>query len=206
VARRAGADEPLPLVIVVPPGREVIRQGEPYADAWVVRTGALLMEVVDRDGHALALDVLGPGDLVGGPPDAIADASARALLTSRLLAANADALRTGLERRARRVTGLASSLAWDRLAVRVAGRLDDLARRFGRPVPRGRQVALPLTQEHLAALTGSTRESVNRALSDLAEAGRLERRAGRYVVGSEAIGPGGSYPSDWRSAREQELQ
>jgi CRP-like cAMP-binding protein len=161
VARRAGGDEPLPLVIVVPPGREVIRQGEPYADAWVVRTGALLMEVVDRDGHALALDVLGPGDLVGGPPDAIADASVRALLTSH---------------------------------------------RFGRPVPRGRQVALPLTQEHLAALTGSTRESVNRALSYLAKAGRLERRAGRYVIGSDAIGPGGSYPSDWRSAREQELQ
>ena len=193
-------------MVVVQPGREVIRQGEPYPDAWVVRTGALLMEVVDREGHALALDVLGAGDLVGGPPDAIADASVRALVTSRLLAASADAVRTGLERRARRVTGLASSLAWDRLAVRVAGRLDDLAHRFGRPVPRGRQVALPLTQEHLAALTGSTRESVNRALSDLAEAGRVERRAGRYVVGTATIGPGGSYPSDWRSASEHELQ
>ena len=206
MARGASADEPLPLVIVVQPGREVIRQGEPYPDAWVVRTGALLMEVVDRDGHALALDVLGPGDLVGGPPDAIAEASARALVTSRLLAADAEALRSGLEHRARRVTGLASSLAWARLAIRVAHRLDDLARRFGRPVPRGRQVALPLTQEHLAALTGSTRESVNRALSDLTEAGRLERRGGRYVVGFGAFGPGGAYPSDWRSAREHELQ
>jgi len=204
VARRA--DEPLPLVIAVQPGREVIRQGEPYPDAWVVRTGALLMEVVDHEGHALALDVLGPGDLVGGPPDAIADASVRALVTSGLLQASGSALRTGLDRRAHRVTGLASSLAWDRLAVRVADRLDDLAARFGRPAPRGRQVALPLTQEHLAALTGSTRESVNRALADLAAAGRLERRAGRYVVRSGLTGLVSAYPSDWRRAREHELQ
>jgi CRP-like cAMP-binding protein len=118
VARRA--DEPLPLVIAVPPGREVIRQGEPYPGAWVVRTGALVMEVVDHDGHTLALDVLGPGDLVGGPPDVTADASVRALVTSGLFGASASALRAGLDRRARRVTGLASSLAWDRLATRLA--------------------------------------------------------------------------------------
>jgi CRP-like cAMP-binding protein len=204
VARRA--DEPLPLVIAVQPGREVIRQGEAYPGAWVVRTGALVMEVVDHDGHTLALDVLGPGDLVGGPPDVIADASVRALVTSGLLGASGSALRAGLERRARRVTGLASSLAWDRLAARLAARLDDLAARFGRPVPRGRQVALPLTQEHLAALTGSTRESVNRALSYLVDTGRLERRAGRYVVRSGAFGLAAVYPSDWRRARVHELQ
>jgi CRP-like cAMP-binding protein len=194
-------------VIAVQQGRELIRQGDPYPDAWVVRAGALLMTVVDRDGHALALDVLGPGDLVGGPPDAIADASVRVLVTSRLVVASPSALRTGLERRARRVTALASSLAWDRLATRVAGRLDDLAGRFGRRMARGREVTLPLTQEHLAALTGSTRESVNRALADLVEAGLLERRAGRYLVRSDAaIGLAAGHPSDWRSAREQELQ
>ena len=59
--------DPLPLMFDVHPGREVIHQGESYPDAWVVRTGALLMEVVDLEGHRLALDLLGPGDLVGGP-------------------------------------------------------------------------------------------------------------------------------------------
>ncbi len=61
------AEDPLPLMFDVHPEREVIAQGEPYPDAWVVRYGALLMEVVDPEGHRLALDVLGPGDLVGGP-------------------------------------------------------------------------------------------------------------------------------------------
>jgi CRP/FNR family transcriptional regulator, cyclic AMP receptor protein len=199
------ADDPLPLSIEVQPGREVIRQGEPYPDAWVVRAGALLMEVVDHDGHRLALDVLGPGDLIGGPPDVTADASVRALVTSGLFEAGAASIREGLSRRARRVTWLASSLAWDRLADRLLARLDDLAGRFGQPVPGGTRVALPLTQEHLAALTGATRESVNRALAEVAAAGRVERRAGRYVVRMTRSGEPG-YPSDCSIAREHELQ
>jgi CRP/FNR family transcriptional regulator len=182
------ADEPLPLVIDVQPGREVIRQGEPYPDAWLVRSGALSMELVDHDGHRLVLDLLGPGDLVGGPPGGTADASVRAMVPSGLVGARPIAIHEGLARRARRLTRLASSLAWDRLADRLVARLDDLAERFGQPVPGGTRVALPLTQEHLAALTGATRESVNRALAELVDAGRIERRTGRYVLRSGPVG------------------
>ena len=176
------AGEPLPLMFDVYPGREIIRQGEAYPDAWVVRRGALLMEMVDVDGHRLALDVLGAGDLVGGPTTWFADACVRALTTSGLFAAGPVALRDGLARRARRASWLACSLAWDRIADRLAARLDDLAARFGRAVPGGRRVELPLTQEHLAGLTGATRESVNRALAELTAAGRVERTRDGYVV------------------------
>jgi CRP-like cAMP-binding protein len=172
----------LPLMFDVYPGREVIHQGEPYPDAWTVRYGALLMEVVDTDGRWLALDLLGPGDLVGGPSTWTADASVRALVTSGLFAAGPIALRDGLARRARRAAWLACSVAWYRIADRVAIRLEDLAVRFGRPVPGGRCLELPITQEHLAGLTGATRESVNRALAELATTGRVERTRGRYVI------------------------
>jgi CRP-like cAMP-binding protein len=181
------ASDPLPLMFDVHPGREVIHQGEPYPDAWVVRSGALLMEVVDLEGHRLALDLLGPGDLVGGPTSWISDASVRALVTSGLFAAGPMALRDGLARRARRTAWLACSVAWDRIADRLATRLDDLAARFGRPVPGGRCVELPLTQDHLAGLTGAARESVNRALAELAATGRVVRRGGRYIVGPGAL-------------------
>jgi CRP/FNR family cyclic AMP-dependent transcriptional regulator len=187
------ADDPLPLMFDVHPGREVIFQGEPYPDAWVIRYGALLMEVVDADGHRLALDMLGPGDLVGGPPGWTADASVRAVVTSGLFAAGPTALRDGLARRARRASWLACSVAWDRIADRLGTRLDDLAVRFGRPVPGGRILELPLTQEHLAGLTGATRESVNRALAELAAAGRVQRSRGRYVV-RPAAAPDGAVP------------
>ena len=176
------AEDPLPLMFDVHPDREVISQGEPYPDAWMVRYGALLMELVDSEGHRLALDLLGPGDLVGGPVAWTADASVRALVTSGLFPAGPIALRDGLARRSRRASWLACSVAWDRIADRLAARLDDLADRFGRSVPGGRRLELPLTQEHLAGLTGATRESVNRALAELAAAGRVERSRGRYVI------------------------
>ncbi len=182
------ADDTLPLMFDVHPGREVVRQGEPYPDAWMVRSGALLMEVVDAEGHRLALDLLGPGDLVGGPSTWTADASVRALVTSGLFAAGPIALRDGLARRARRAAWLACSVAWDRIADRVAIRLEDLAARFGRPVPGGRCLELPITQEQLAGLTGATRESVNRALGELAAAGRVERTRGRYVIRPTMLG------------------
>jgi CRP-like cAMP-binding protein len=180
----------LPLMFDVRPGREVIHQGEPYPDAWVVRSGALLMEVVDAEGHGLALDLLGPGDLVGGPSTWTAEASVRALVNSGLFAAGPIALRDGMARRARRAAWLACSVAWDRIADRVAIRLEDLAVRFGRPVPGGRCLELPLTQEHLAGLTGATRESVNRALADLAATGRVERTRGQYFVRTSPIALG----------------
>ena len=180
------AGDPLPLLFDVHPGREIIRQGEPYPDAWVIRRGALLMETIDVEGHRLILDVLGPGDLVGGPTGWTADASIRALVTSGLFAAGPIALRDGLARRSRRASWLACSIAWDRIADRLLARLDDLAERFGRTVPGGRRLELPLTQEHFAGLTGATRESVNRALGELAARGRIERAWGRYVVRTEA--------------------
>jgi CRP/FNR family cyclic AMP-dependent transcriptional regulator len=181
-------NDPLPLMFDVLPGREVIYQGEPYPDAWVVRSGALLMEVVGLEGHRLALDLLGPGDLVGGPTSWMADASVRALVTSGLFGAGPIALRDGLARRARRAAWLACSVAWDRIADRLMTRLDDLGARFGRPVPGGWCFELPLTQEHLAGLTGATRESVNRALAELVAAGRVERSPGRYVVRPGVLG------------------
>ena len=159
------AGDPLPLLFDVHPGREIVRQGEPYPDAWVIRRGALLMETIDVEGHRLVLDVLGPGDLVGGPAGWTADASIRALVTSGLFAAGPVALRDGLARRASQ-----------------DARLDDLAERFGRAAPGGRRLELPLTQEHLAGLTGATRESVNRALGELAGRGCIERTRGCYVV------------------------
>ncbi len=200
----SAAGDPLPLLFDVHPGREIVRQGEPYSEAWVIRRGALLMETIDIEGHRLVRDVLGPGDLVGGPTGWTADASIRALVTSALFAAGPVALRDGLARRARRASWLACSIAWDRISDRLLARLDDLAERFGRTAPGGRRLELPLTQEHLAGLTGATRESVNRALGELAGRGRIERTRGGYVVRTGVERP--PYPSDCSIARVHESQ
>jgi CRP-like cAMP-binding protein len=198
------ADDPLPLLIEARPGREIVHQGEPCPDAWVVRSGALAMEAVDPEGRRLVLDVLGPGDLVGGVPGSTVEATVRAVVRSVLFPAGPNSIRNGLARRSRRAAWVACSLAWDRIAERLAARLADLAERFGRPVPGGMLFPLPLSQEDLAGLTGSTRETVNRALRELYASGRVVREDFGYVVRrplSLATTPttAASRPSTWRS-------
>ncbi|MGH7539656.1 MAG: Crp/Fnr family transcriptional regulator [Gemmatimonadota bacterium] len=171
------------------PGREIVRQGDPCQDAWVVRSGALVMEAVDPDGRRLVLDLLGPGDLVGGVAGSTVQATVRAVLASVLMPAGPMSVRNGMERRARRAAWVACSLAWEPVAERVASRLSELAERFGRRVSGGVLVQLPLTQEDLAGLTGATRESVNRALADLAACGRITRTDEGYVVRGRLIPP-----------------
>jgi CRP-like cAMP-binding protein len=169
----------------------IVRQGEPYPGAWIVRSGRLLMETVDAEGRRLGLDLLGRGDLVGGPPRWTADPTVTAAIETWLAPAGPAAIRDGLTRRAHRVTALACALAWDPVPDRVAARFDDLAERFGRPVRDAVGVRIPLTQEEIASLAGSTRESVNRALATLRRRGRLLRVDDVFLVrrgGSAAVG------------------
>lgn len=181
-ARLPRPDRPLPLV-AVRTGQEVVRQGEACPHASVIEAGALLATAVSSDGQVLALDVLGPGDLVGEPDRVPSLVTVRALRPCRLrplTGANAETL---MAERARRAAALALDLAWSDVADRVDRRLTDLAGRFGRPVPGGILLALPLTQEDLAALAGTSRESVNRALRRLERAGRVAVLArSRYLV------------------------
>jgi CRP/FNR family cyclic AMP-dependent transcriptional regulator len=174
--------QPLPLVSVRG-GHQVVRQGEPCPGPWVVESGALLASAVSPDGRVLALDVLGPGDLVGEADGAPAEAGVRALRLSRLRAVSGTPVTALAALKARRAGALARDLAWLDVSGRIERRLSDLADRFGRPVPGGVLVALPLTQEDLAALAGTSRESANRALHALQRKGRVTVVArGRYLV------------------------
>lgn len=65
--------------------------------------------------------------------------------------------------------------------ARLAKMLLSLAQRFGRPVERGLEVPHNLTQEELAQLVGSSRETVNKALTDFANRGWIARE-GRTIV------------------------
>jgi CRP-like cAMP-binding protein len=131
------------------------------------------------------LDVLGPGDAVGEPDGGISLVSVRALRPCRLRPAQADTAMRLLATRAQRVAALACELAWLDVAGRVERRLDDLALRFGRPAPGGTRIVIALSQEDLASLAGTSRESTNRALRALQRTGRLQVEArGRYVVSS----------------------
>lgn len=65
--------------------------------------------------------------------------------------------------------------------ARLAKMLLNLASRFGKPVHEGLLVKHDLTQEELAQLVGSSRETVNKALMDFANRGWIKRQ-GRSII------------------------
>lgn len=175
--------QPLPLTVVLRQGATLVRQGVPSEGLWLVSSGALRVAQVSRDGRELVLDVLGPGHGVGEPPGVISPVTVRALRQCRLAPVSPRAAADLLTARAHRAAALAAELAWLEVRARIARRLDDLAQRFGCPVEGGRLILLPLTQDEVAALAGTTRESANRALRALVAEGRLRIAGrGRYVV------------------------
>ena len=188
VLQRPEGVEPLPLVIVTP-GRNLVRQGEATRGLWRIDSGVLRAEALAPDGRELVVDLLGPGDLVGVPGSEPSPVTVRAVRPARLQPVAPTAAGPLLARRAHRAVGLACDLAWRDVPTRVEHRLVDLAARFGRPVDGGTLIPLTLTQEEIAGLAGTSRESANRALHVLLASGRIgRRRRGRYVVGARLRG------------------
>lgn len=74
-----------------------------------------------------------------------------------------------------------ADLVFKDVPARLAKTLLDLAARFGEPVEAGLKVPHDLTQEELAQLVGSSRETVNKALMDFANRGWI-MRDGRSII------------------------
>jgi CRP/FNR family transcriptional regulator, cyclic AMP receptor protein len=174
---------PLPLVMPVRSDHTLVYQGEPASGLWIVENGILRASAVRADGHELVLDLLGPGDVVGGPPGVVAQATVTTLRPARLRLVTERNAAGALAERAERMAALASDLAWLGVADRIERRLCDLGERFGWPVPGGLRIPFALPQQELASLAGTSRETANRALRRLMGEGRVEmERRGRYVV------------------------
>jgi CRP/FNR family transcriptional regulator, cyclic AMP receptor protein len=173
----------LPLTLVLRQNGTLIRQGAPGDGLWLLESGALRVATISDTGHELVLDVLGPGQGTGEPTGVPSPVTVRALRPCRLSPVSPGAAADLLTTRARRAAALAVDLAWLDVRTRIARRLEDLADRFGRPVDGGRLILLPLTQDEVAALAGTTRESANRALRASVAEGEIRVAArGRYVV------------------------
>jgi CRP/FNR family cyclic AMP-dependent transcriptional regulator len=182
VVRPLGAVEPLPLT-VVRIGQTPMRQGAPCAAVWRIETGLLSLDLVDADGRAFFVDLVGPGDTLGVPEGVAAPWTATAWRPTRLLELEGAAAADALAAQTARAASIASGFAWFGVHERVRRRLDDIAGRLGRPVPGGRQLPCALTQEELASMVGASRETVNRTLMSMIREGLVEVRGrGRYVV------------------------
>jgi len=180
-------------------GEVLFYQGEPGSACHIVMRGRLRVFVLGEDGRELAVRIFGPGEIVGemalleGLPRS---ANVEALEATETLELQRDALLyclrnspslalsllRDLSARLRYATEEAEGLASLTVAERLVRRLRKLAEWSGVPVPGGVRIVPPMTQQELAALIGTSRESVNRALVQLRRRGKVRLESGWIVL------------------------
>jgi CRP/FNR family cyclic AMP-dependent transcriptional regulator len=136
-------------------------------------------------------DVLAPGTIFG---ERSAESGAQAIAEAEILSvpresferqAGADSslyleIAANLGRRTSRLQTKLEAFSRAGVEVRVAGALLELADDFGVPVAGGARIDLPLSQQDLAHLAGTSRESCSQAVASFARAG--------WVVGGRLKG------------------
>lgn len=171
-------------------GEYLYVEGDPADELYVVAAGRATMTRTDADGAEIVLDVLGPGDLFGGVASLGVGEhteSVRALQTTCALRIDSDGFRALLADypavAVRALDEVAGQLGATReafaattgtVARRVAGALIRLAAKFGDPAPEGLLLQVPLTRADIAGMTGSTTESVSRAMSAMRRDGIID--------------------------------
>jgi CRP/FNR family cyclic AMP-dependent transcriptional regulator len=178
--------------------REVLFHEADPADALhVVLRGRLAVRVTTALGSSVMLDVVGPGDLLGElavlgddghrsatvvtlePAETLV---VRGVLFEELRQTHArlNEFAVGvLARRNRQLVARLAEVVSVSAEVRVVRRLVEVARLFETGEA---STVVPLTQDDLAGLAATTRETVNRALRRQVVAGTLELGRGRVVV------------------------
>ncbi len=181
-------------------GEVVFHQGDPGDALFIVASGVVKVVVPSEDGEEAILATLRRGDFLGelalidGAPRS---ASAIALEATEMLTlpreqlrslvagepAIRDALLVALAAEIRRLTTYVAELHFLDLTGRLAARLLRLAEESGeRDADGSTRLPSPLTQGDLAAMIGSTRQSVNKLLGDFMDAGLLRMDGDTLVV------------------------
>lgn len=179
-------------------GQRLLVEGERSGRVIAIVTGAARVFTTDRDGRSIVLAIRGPGDLVGDLSaftGTRASASVEAMVEMEYVQlAMADFLEL-VESDQALMRGQVDALigAWRAaderfvevvshdVVQRMARRLVELARRFGRRAGDDEVIIdLPVTQEDLAGLCGASLAGAGRALSSL-RAAELIRTSRRHV-------------------------
>lgn len=182
-----------------PRGHVVFERGDADCRLYVIVQGRVKLAQRTGDDRRGLLEVLGPCDVFGelsafDPGPCVSTATTltpvRAVHIDRpaIFASLAESPTLGepllrlLARRFRRTNDALCDMIHVDVPGRLADRLLTLARRFGEPDGDAIRVHHGLTQEELAQLVGSSRETVNKALSDFTQRGWLRPLSKGVVI------------------------
>jgi CRP/FNR family transcriptional regulator, cyclic AMP receptor protein len=176
-------------------GEVVFHQFDPADSVHLIVKGRFDVRIVTSLGDTVALGIRGPGETFGELAVITEDdrsATVAALEPGETLVVRGSELRR-LARRHPSVDEVLVRLLSERVAflserlveaytvgaeTRVARRVLELAHIYAGPQP----VAIPLIQDDIAALAGTSRATVNRVLRDAERRGVVELRRGRTLV------------------------
>lgn len=173
-------------------GELIISAGSPADALLIVASGALKWSRSTAQGKDVVLDILGPGDVCGSLPllgdshhiDDVVGQTAGCVLVFDTTAFDAVLDRyPGVTRRTLETVAARLGEAHEaiqRLSVAtVEDRVAAVLARLDLHLGRGEQaVRLPINQEELAGMVGSTHETVNRVLARLRRGGAIETGRG----------------------------
>jgi CRP-like cAMP-binding protein len=179
-------------------GEVVFHRDDPADSMHLVVKGRFAIRVMTPLGEHATIAIRGPGDSFGEMA-LVAEGARRSATVEALEEAETFCVYEGdfarLRREQPQVTELVVGFLANEVRMlnerllealympverRVLRRLDELASRY-RPDGEG-PVEIPLTQEELAGLAGSTRATVNSVLRDAERRGLVELRRGKTVI------------------------
>ncbi|HEX6111848.1 MAG TPA: Crp/Fnr family transcriptional regulator [Geminicoccaceae bacterium] len=182
------------------PARTVLfRKGDPGSNMMVVVRGRVKVCSHSEDGKELVLNLINPGEVVGEialldgadrTADAVTLTDTELLVLERrdfvpFLQRHPDAcmrLFAVLCERLRRTSELLEEALFLEGSSRLAKRLAHLAEVFGKPVPGGVRIDIPLSQQQLGSMVGMSRESMNKQLKQWRQEGLIRVEEGRYIL------------------------
>ncbi|MBS2024425.1 MAG: Crp/Fnr family transcriptional regulator [Deltaproteobacteria bacterium] len=180
-------------------GSVIVSQEEPGDALFVIGQGRVKVVLYGETGREIILSILQVGDFFGEM--SLLDRQPRsanvvAIDEAHLLSLDREAFQTHLtanpstglailaemSRRLRHADEVIGNLALLDVYARVARAIRDLAQKQGEPIEGGLLVRERPTQQEMAGLIGTSRETVSRALNDFTRRGLIEMNGKQILV------------------------
>ena len=181
-------------------GQQILSPDDPPDRIHIIKAGRVRVYRATADGKQLTLDIFERGTILGDMSllgqDRIAEAYAEALDDGVICTITPDQLRRLIERypvigvniirhlsrRLQAAEREIEAMAYQRVDQRLARRLLDLGRRFGVKAEGGTRIETRLTQQELAEMVGTTRETLAHTLADFRRRGLLDTEHHQVVI------------------------
>lgn len=177
----------------------IVREGDPGGTFYIILDGSVAVTRVASDGRETILSILKSSDFFGEMSlfdSSLRSASIKTLSDVRVGVIDEKAfldmiehspkvarhLVTALSQRLRAANQLIAATTSQDIRARLASLLLNLTQNFGEKVDNGVKITLRLTNQEMANMIGTTRETVNRTLNRFWDERLIDMRTSHVIV------------------------